>query len=66
MTLYLVRWPMDIEADLPNEHPICSQCEEDWERPDGANSGIIECTRRQRRCPACGSWTGRPEPTNVL
>ena len=75
MTLYFVRWPMEIEADIRDEHPICSNCEDDWGSLDGADSAIIERTPQQQliertpqqqRCPACRSWIDRPGATNAL
>jgi hypothetical protein len=66
MTLYFVRWPMEIEADIRDEHPICSNCEDDWGSLDGADSAIIERIPQQQRCPACGSWIDRPGATNAL
>ena len=33
MTLYFVRWPMEIEADIRDQHSICSHCEDDWVSP---------------------------------
>jgi hypothetical protein len=44
MTLYFVRWPMEIEADIRDEHPICSNCEDDWGSLDGPKAA----TRRSR------------------
>jgi hypothetical protein len=35
---------MEIEADIRDEHPICSNCEDDWGSLDGADSAIIERT----------------------
>ena len=66
MTVYFVRWPMVIEAEIRDEHPICSRCEDDWEAPHDPDSAGIERSRRQRRCPACGSWIDWPEATNAV
>jgi len=66
MTLYFVRWPMEIEADIGDEHLICPQCEDYWVSLDDPDSAIIKPTRQQRRCPACGSWIDQPEATNAV
>jgi hypothetical protein len=66
MTLYFVRWPMDINPDIRDEHPICSHCGDDWVSLDDPDSAIIKPTRQQRRRPACGSWIDRPGPTNAV
>ena len=66
MTLYFVRWPMDIEADIRDEHSICSHCEDDWVSLDDPDSAIIKPTRQHRRCPICRSWIDRPGATNAV
>ena len=66
MTLFFVRWPMDVEADVADQHLICSHCADDWESFDGPERAIIGCTRQQRRCPACGAWTDWPEAKNAV
>jgi len=66
MTIYFVRWPMDIEADIRDENPICPHCEHDWVSLDDSNPAMIKLTGRQRRCPACGLWTDRTVATNAV
>jgi hypothetical protein len=46
MTLYFVRWPMEIEAGVGDEHPICSHCEDDWVSLDDPNPAVIKRTRQ--------------------
>jgi hypothetical protein len=66
MIVYFVRWPMEIEAGIGDEHSICSHCEDDWASLDDPNPAVIERTRQQRRCPVCGLWIDRPEATNAV
>jgi hypothetical protein len=66
MTLYFVRWPMDIETDTGDEHSICSDCEDDWVSLDDPDSVITKPARQQRRCPICRSWIARPDATNAV
>jgi len=66
MTLYFVRWPMDIATDIRDEHSICSHCEDSWVSLDDPNPELVERTRQQRRCPVCRSWIDRPGVTNVV
>jgi hypothetical protein len=66
MTLYFVRWPMESEAGTGDDHPICSQCEDDWVSLDDPESAIIKPPRQQRRCPLCRSWIDPPGATNAL
>ena len=61
-----VRWPMDIDPDIRDEHPICSHCEDDWVSHDDPDSAITKPTRQQRRCPICGASIDRPEATNAV
>jgi hypothetical protein len=64
MTLYFVRCPVDIEADVADRHLICPHCADDWESFDGPGRTIIGYTGAPRRCPACGAWIYGPEATN--
>ena len=50
MTLFFVRWPMDVEADVADRHLTCPHCEDDWVSLDDPDSAIIERTHQQRRC----------------
>jgi hypothetical protein len=66
MTLFFVRWPMDIEADIADRHLTCSHREDGWDVPDDPDPTILERTRQQRRCPACGSWIEQPPAANAV
>ena len=66
MTLFFVCWPMDIKADVADQHLICSHCADDWESFDGPDRAIIRRSGPQRRCPACGLWIDWPEATNAV
>jgi hypothetical protein len=66
MTLHFVRWPMDVKADLADQHLTCPHCADEWESFDGPGRAIIGRIGPQWCCPACGSWIDWPEATNAV
>jgi len=66
MTLFFVRWPMEVEADITDRHLTCRHCADDWESFDGPDRPIIGRTGPRRRCPSCGSRVDWPETTNAV
>ena len=66
MTLYFVRWPMDVNADVADRHLTCPHCADEWVSFDGPDRAILGRTGPQRRCPICGSCIDWPEATNGI
>jgi hypothetical protein len=66
MTLHFVRWPMDVRADVTDQHLTCPHCADDWDSFDSPDRAIIGRTSSQRRCPACGAWIYESEATNAV